>query len=55
MFENLLRTLKIDMGKITTKAKQPSNYPNDKLAKRNKLALAATNFSCITKIYELFE
>ena len=35
MFEYLLRTLKMYMGKITTKAKQPSNYPNGKLAKRN--------------------
>ena len=35
MFENRKITLKMYMTKITTKTKQQSNYPNDKLAQRH--------------------
>ena len=35
MFQYLLITLKRYMNKVTTKTKQQSNCPSDKLAKRN--------------------
>ena len=49
MSEYLQITLKINFSKVTTKAKQQSNYPNDKFDKK-KLALEATDFNFMTKI-----